>query len=359
MQHKDFALEDFLLEETFVDWAKSGEHDAYWQKVLAENPAQQAMAEQAKEIIQQAAGRWSPEEKTALQARIARQLEPTTMPLRQWHWLWAALGAALLLALTWMGYQRMNPSAEPERKVYEQLLQAANTPLLEVENPNEKPLLVRLEDQSTVLLQKGGRLSYPRSFAGASQRVVYLSGEAFFEVAKNKEKPFFVYANELVTKVLGTSFNVQAGIDDPNVVVTVKTGKVAVFSNKMLTKTEADQNRNTEGVVLTPNQQIVFSRTRPELHKSLVQTPTLQALPTIQKISFDFDDAPVSKVFDLLERSYGLDMVYDEEVMANCRLTATMTDEPFFEKLRLICLAIEAEYQVIDAQIVVSSKGCQ
>jgi transmembrane sensor len=62
-----------------------------------------------------------------------------------------------------------------------------------------------LEDGTTVHLEKGSRLSFPVHF-DPKKREVVLSGEAFFEVTENPSKPFYVYANELITRVLGTSF---------------------------------------------------------------------------------------------------------------------------------------------------------
>ena len=85
----------------------------------------------------------------------------------------------------------------------------------------------------------------------------------------------------------------------------------------------------------------------------------MQELPTFQKLSFEFDDTPITQVFDRLKKAYGIDIIYDEELIKSCRLTATMSDEHLFEKLKLICLTIEADYEVIDAQIVIRSKGCK
>ncbi len=64
----------------------------------------------------------------------------------------------------------------------------------------------------------------------ATNRDVYLSGEAFFEVTKNPDRPFRVFANEIVTKVLGTSFTVRSFENDTTIQVIVRTGKVTVYS---------------------------------------------------------------------------------------------------------------------------------
>lgn len=369
MDYQNFKIEDFLLDGSFIAWVKSNENDAFWQSFLLANPKQKAVVEHAKNMILAARTHVNTHQKERLKANIFNQIEleeiAEARKPKMRRLIYGALAAAASVALlvsAWVFYQknvRPEHSGEEGQLVYQELVKKSETPLFEVYNEKDKPQLIILSDKSSVLLQKGSRLSYPKSFDSVSKRVVYLSGEAFFEVEKNPEKPFVVYANELVTKVLGTSFNVKAYSNDKDVIVTVKTGKVTVASNKGIQTKEAFSSRNTEGVILTPNQQIVFNRNDAQILKSLVQTPALQALPDIQKMSFEFDDIPVSKVFDLLEKAYSVDIVYDEDLLKACKLTAKMTDEHLFEKLKLICLTIDAEYQIIDAQIVIYSKGCK
>ncbi|MBL7815748.1 MAG: FecR domain-containing protein [Saprospiraceae bacterium] len=366
MHYQNYKIEDFLLDESFIAWAKFNENDAFWQAFLAANPKQKAVVEYAKNMIWAAHTPIDTHQKQRLKAQIFEQIElEETIEARKpkiRRLIYGALAAAAsvaLLASAWFFYDKNVRHTEGGQLVYQELVRKAETPLLEVYNEKDKPQLIILSDKSSVLLQKGSRLSYPKGFDSVSKRVVYLSGEAFFEVEKNPEKPFIVYANEVITKVLGTSFNVKAYSNDKDIIVTVKTGKVTVASNKEIQEKEAFSSRNTEGVVVTPNQQIVFNRSDAQILKSLVQTPALQKLPDIQKLSFEFDDTPISKVFDLLEKAYSIDIVYDEELLKHCKLTAKMTDEHLFEKLRLICLTIDAEYQVIDAQIVIHSKGCK
>ncbi len=366
MNYKNFKVEDFLLNDAFIAWAKSNENDAFWQLFFIENPKQKSVAEQAKNMILAANAHISSNQKERLKANIFNQIENEELSEarkpKRLRFIYRALAAAASVALlttAWFFYDKNLPNTEGGQSVYQELVKKAETPLLEVFNEKDKPQLVILADSSSVLLQKGSRLSYPKSFDGVSKRIVYLSGEAFFEVAKNPEKPFMVYANELVAKVLGTSFNVKAYSGDKDVIVTVKTGRVKVSSNSETKENEAFSSRNTEGVVLVPNQQIVFNRNDAQILRSLVKTPVLQELPTFQKLSFEFDDTPITQVFERLEKAYGVDIIYDEELIKSCRLTATMTDEHLFEKLKLICLTIEADYEIIDAQIVIRSKGCK
>lgn len=182
--------------------------------------------------------------------------------------------------------------------------------------------------------------------------------KAFFQVAKDPAKPFFVYANELVTKVLGTSFNVRAYESDKNVVVEVKTGKVSVFSQSDKMVSGQKTTRELTGLILTPNQQVTYLRQEIRLIRSLVEVPTVISMPE-ENQHFEFSRIPIAQVFATLEKAYGVDIIFDEELMAYCTLTASLGKETLFKKLEWICAATGSEFEVVDGQILITSNGCK
>lgn len=91
-------------------------------------------------------------------------------------------------------------------------------------NDNE---IIRLPDQSTIRLRKGSSVRYPEHFS-ATQRLIHLNGEAFFDVSKREDQRFIVDAGSVAVTVLGTSFNVKSGTADAD--VSVATGRVQVFA---------------------------------------------------------------------------------------------------------------------------------
>lgn len=289
---------------------------------------------------------------------VASQPAATTPPVRRLTyptWWWAA--AMVLIGMAWLGWDQYQRRANPSVRIYQELVSQAATPLEEVTNTSPDNQLVMLTDGSSVLLLPNSRISFPRNFNQHAQREVYLTGEAFFEVAKNPEKPFFVYANNLITKVLGTSFTVKAsGSDQVNVIV--KTGKVSVFTRSDKERVEKQQSKQLAGLVLTPNQRVVFDQDEGRLLRSLVDAPTMLDMP-IQRAMFEFSGTPISRVFASLEKAYGVEIVFDEEVMKNCYLTASLDDEPLFEKLTMICRTLDAQYEQMDGKILISSKGCR
>lgn len=89
---------------------------------------------------------------------------------------------------------------------------------------------VKLPDQSEIWLNSGSTLKYAKDF-NQSERLVSLSGEAFFSVAKDSLRPFIVDANDIKIRVLGTKFNIKAYPEDRQIVATLQEGKVEVLAN--------------------------------------------------------------------------------------------------------------------------------
>jgi len=114
---------------------------------------------------------------------------------------------------------------------------------------NDQIRLVILPDGSRIQMNRGTKFSYATHAFNLKQREVWLEGEAFFEVAKNKEKPFIIHTGTMQTTVRGTSFNVKAYPQLAENVVSVHTGKVEV------------SNRNQMLAVLTKNKQLTFHST--------------------------------------------------------------------------------------------------
>src|SRR5690606_39116708 len=132
-------------------------------------------------------------------------------------------------------------------------------------NVDSKSLRHSLPDGSTVTLKPQSTIRYSSLF-NMSVREVYLEGEGFFEVTKDKDKPFLVYANEITTRVLGTSFIVRAFDSDNKITVAVKSGKVSV-----MTKPEVDTNNDE--IILTPNQEIVYDKSDKVVARRIVEKP--------------------------------------------------------------------------------------
>ncbi|MPR36014.1 FecR family protein [Salmonirosea aquatica] len=359
MDYYQFTAEDFAVDDYFKEWVltPTPRSEAFWREFLAEYPERYYQVEEARRLVEglgtihqdvlsatQVNHVWTRIEGTL--ASIERE-SPGRWLSKQQFWQLAA-SVALLLALGWM-LRSYRPTNEPGLASYPSKQQHE---WIDTVNEAEKTMLLKLSDGSRIQLSKHSRLKYPKDFTG-STREVYLTGEAFFDIQKNPKKPFLVYTNGLITKVLGTSFQVQAPLYSPNVTVSVKSGRVSVYADK----SNPTQDPEAEGVVLTPNQKAVFQRPEATISKSLVEKPIL-LIPKSQKNLFAFEDASAHHVFESLEKAYGIDVVFDEELLRNCSLTVNLTEEDLYQKLKVICKVLGAEYKVIDGQVIIYSKGC-
>lgn len=363
--YRNFLPEELAADPSFRRWAlyNDPEEDAYWTEWLELNPDKQDLVDKARQFlanVEDAFDQISEDEIANEIYKLSHSIgENKAKKSGIWlgfrpNWYHMAASVLLLLFAGWW-FEKQTPSQQQSDQ-YKVILSQITEPLINEENTTEKARLIVLADGSSVLLQPKSRITYPSRFEGG-KREVFLSGEAFFEVAKNPDKPFFVYAHTLATKVLGTSFKVSAFDGDKEVKVVVKTGRVSVFpmTKEAIATQQADDKLG--GMVLTPNQQIVFTPHQLRLTRSLVPDPKLLELP-IQSQSFEFKGTPITEVFATLEKSYGVKIIHDAEVMKNCFLTASLSDEPLFEKINLICKTIGAQYEQLDASIIIDSKGC-
>ncbi|MDI9869721.1 FecR family protein [Flectobacillus roseus] len=272
---------------------------------------------------------------------------------------WAA--AASILVFVGLGYLVYTAKQNQPLPVvsFDQKLNLSHEEesFVETTNPNKRNKMVVLPDGSTVILQKGSKLKYFDSY-NSQNREVYLSGEAFFEVVKNPKKPFLVFTKDIVTKVLGTSFTVKAFDEDKEVKVMVKTGKVNVIQQKNLNIKDITEKTNIAGVALVANQQVIYQREAHKLIKAELSNPQFLSLNNSSQ-SFTFKSTPISDVFVQLSQAYGIEIVFDEKVMSKCTFTATLGTEPLDEKMKWICAAIDADYQVSGGRIFIEGRPCQ
>jgi transmembrane sensor len=219
-------------------------------------------------------------------------------------------------------------------------------------NITQQEQAFQLPDGSQIALRPGSSLRYTTAFAGP-KREVYLEGGAFFKVSKNPARPFLVFTNQVVTTVLGTSFLVKAYPGSKEASVAVREGKVAVQARQNASLDATPTHPAASGVLLLPNQQVVYSISNHHLKKELVDKPVV-----LVPQSFEFEERPVSEVLTALEKAYGVHIVYDKAKLAKCTVSITFYNEPLFEKLGLLCKSLGAYYQLSDAEIIIHSEGC-
>jgi transmembrane sensor len=223
-------------------------------------------------------------------------------------------------------------------------------------NNTDKPKDLQLEDGSTVTIYPGSKLAFPQHFT-AAKREVYLEGEAFFKVSKNPNRPFFVYNNNIVTQVLGTSFDIRG--KNGQVEVAVKTGRVAVYENKeQIPLNEVQQKSN--GVIITPNQKVTYYQEERHFVTSIVDQPVPVANESKkEEANFVYKETPLYKVLADLQDTYELEIVLENDKIRNCEFTGDLTGQTLFNKLEGICLIFNATYEIKGTKILLkAAKEC-
>ena len=355
-QPNHYHIDFFLADDDFVTWANSGKpvEGTRWEALVNTDPAVRAELEQAKMLVLEwkyVPSQLSDEKLSDGIQRIMTSVNGRSeaiTPIGNAFGIWYKIAAVLLLAvgIGWLANRQINGAKE---YTYEKLTAEAGPELVEISNDRPADYKVKLPDGSEITLSKGSRISYSRHLTTDSTRNVFLKGDGFFQVVKDSKHPFLVYTGGLVTRVVGTSFKISSS--GTNVSVAVKTGKVAVY------RMEESENDHKQNLLLTPNQKAEYLAERNLISKKLVENPVvLQGQEEI--LNFDFVEVPASEIFDSLEKAYGIHIRHDAEAFNNCNITIPFREEPFFTKLDIICRTIEAKYEVVGNDVIISGKGC-
>jgi transmembrane sensor len=204
--------------------------------------------------------------------------------------------------------------------------------------------LINLPDGSIVLLNNNSKLDYPASFKGKT-REVFLTGEAWFKIKPNPDRPFLVHTGSITTKVLGTSFNIKAYPVDDKVSVTVTQGKVEVRDKKQ-----------TLGI-LKKNQQITIDKVaRTHEQEEVIAEEVL----TWKKGDLIMDDITFEEAVKKIAEIYQVQITLQNPKLKNCRFTATFLNQASLEQvLNVLCDLNNAAWSLKQEGLyVVTGEGC-
>lgn len=190
---------------------------------------------------------------------------------------------------------------------------------------------VILTDGTIVHLNADTKLKYPTVFTG-NERMVYLSGEGYFQVAKNAAKPFIIHTAKTDTKVLGTVFNLKAYPEEETAILTVQEGKVQ-FSSKSDLKKQ---------LILLANQQGCLQKNL-ELIKSNVYAGKYVSW---KDAKLNFNEADMNEIALLLSRQYNIRVENRNRKIIKERFTGTYGEHSLASIAADISLAFHCHYQI-------------
>jgi len=206
--------------------------------------------------------------------------------------------------------------------------------------PRGGEFFLQLSDGTKVWLNSETTLRYPVQFIG-EERKVELTGEAFFEVARNEKVPFLVESGDQTVKVLGTEFNISSYKENSLISTTLVKGSVEVFI----------KNKPDKRQTLVPNEQITISKIDGQISKQKVNPYQYIAWKDGR---FVFDDQNLCEIMKTLSKWYNVDVVFAREELKNFRFTGNLERySDFGEVLKKIQKTNEVEFTIENKQITI------
>jgi transmembrane sensor len=259
--------------------------------------------------------------------------------------------ASVLLILFIGGYYILMPSKKVPLPTADEAGMAVTTKFGSRTN-------LQLPDGSKVWLNSGSTLTYDKEF-GKKIREVVLSGEAFFDVVKNTEKPFIIHTTSMDIKVLGTQFNVKTYANDKISEASLIHGSLEVSLKK----------RGFEKILLQPNEKIVVMNEGPKENTAAVarKMPT-ESIMAVQKLNYAENDSTIietswvdnklifrdesfEEIAVRMERWYGIPVTFQDPSIKSMRFTGIFTNETIEQALEALQITSRFHYTIKDNTI--------
>jgi len=254
--------------------------------------------------------------------------------IRRFPFFWRSLAAIVIFGIGLFTY-RYSHSASG--KTNEGNIAVTKT-------PSRTKSKIYLSDGSVVTLNSETVLRYPASFSGPT-REVYLNGEAFFNVTKDRTHPFIVHAGKMNIKVLGTSFNVKSYANDKNMETTLIRGAIEVTLS----------DRPSDRIILKPNEKLVLNNktfNRPQANLTAAEENTTNyALTNLTHLRSNdttivetswvnnelvFKDEAFSDLANQMERWYGIKIKFKNSDTKAYHFTGVFVKENIVEALNAL-----------------------
>ncbi len=207
--------------------------------------------------------------------------------------------------------------------------------------PKGKQFQIKLSDGTLVHLNAGSSLRYPVNFSLSESRHVFLSGEAYFDVTKNIEKPFIVNVGELDVRVLGTEFNISAYMEDMNIEVVLVKGSVDL--NKI-------NDVKHSSTVLSPGQMGSFNPDSNNINISQINTSLYTSWMQGELV---FRNMTFNNIIAKLERHYNIEIENTNEVLGKEVFNASFDNVKIEEILSFFNDTHKIQYTIENNKIMI------
>jgi transmembrane sensor len=356
MSYKNYNVEDFLAEESFQQYCITSNETAiaFWNKVLQQEPQIEETFKVAiswYNLLNANQGNLQQQTERLIERIQQSEQEPDKRPIklipvyRKW---WAAASIILILIAGSYFYFRQSPhkqiakTEDASKRIKNDVAPGGNKAVLTLANGSQiildsakngavskqgNTIIVKLDDgklaykpvglngeiiYNTISTPRGGQyeivladgskvwlnaassLKFPAAFVG-KERNVELTGEGYFEVAKNPSKPFKIKVNDATIEVLGTHFNINSYTDEVSVKTTLLEGSLKV-------------NKGNASIILTPGQQAqIINSGKIVLNKDV----DVNAVMAWKEGFFEFENIELPAIMRQIERWYDVSVQYE------------------------------------------------
>ncbi len=280
------------------------------------------------------------------------QLHQKKNPFQWKRWLQIAAVASVSMVFGAIGYYFINTNVSSYTPTAQTIEYVA---------PLGSRSYVKLNDGSKVWLNSGTSITYSNDF-GIKNRDIKLSGEAFFEVAKNKQIPFNVNTGEINVTAIGTKFNVKAYKEEKTIETTLIEGSVKLAS---------DIVKLQENLLLKSNEKAIFTRktqafdinkqnnSNSHQEEKVVNKPAMQIIQAIdpapivswKEKRWIISNEKLGALSVKLERRYDVNFIFDSDLLKDYSFGGTLEDETLEQILKAISYTAPIKY-IIDGKTV-------
>jgi ferric-dicitrate binding protein FerR (iron transport regulator) len=264
---------------------------------------------------------------------------------KSFSWRLAAMWTGMLLIFSGLIFLAYYDG--PTRLLVDEKEKIKSTPdIEEVKSSSGQIVQKILPDGTKVVLNAQSSLRFPSTFSDATREVI-LTGEAFFDVAEDKNHPFIVKTQGINIVVLGTAFNLKSYEGDPTIETTLIRGKVVIENNRGVSRKKVE---------LKPNQKAVFSLDTENI--TLVNVSRGETAPW-NKASLEFEQEELFNVIKSLERWYGVTIHMQDNTNMSCRLTARIDKESLNETMDVLKSLTGIHYSIVEKEVFIEGRICE
>ena len=367
-----YTLEDLLLDESFFNfYCQKNENDALdWEDWYEDNAERTALVGDAFAVLDRLSLKWDKatideryaqireelrqnktevlENKVKTLGNEAQSIEYKIEPIEKIRrlspvfWRYAAAASLVLMVSMWFLFKKTDKNILQSTPSVSDVKNAQNEPL--------KKTLVRffrLPDGTKVQLKVGSELVLDKDF-NKTKRLVFLTGEAKFEVAHNANRPFIVKTDNVFTTALGTIFIAKSVTKD-------RVGQVSLIEGKVKVEYEMTANMPEKAaeVILTEGSQIRFDSDRKafsEIEKLTVQIVNWQQLKILS-----VERMRLSEVFAKLSDSYNVRFEGMDKEQSNYIITGMFdTNLPLSDIMEVLAFSNDFKYNILDKRVIIS-----